>query len=87
MGIATVLRALRLLPPEPAEDVDDQTYSEAVMDNAMRESDRTISRLKEVAANGARSNARLTESIERLAMSNVDKADVMADLVRGMKSR
>lgn len=81
-----MLRAIRLLPPEPIE-VDDQTYSEAVMENAMRESDRTIERLNEVAANGAKSNAKLTEGIERLAMSNVDKGDVMAELVRGMKSR
>jgi hypothetical protein len=83
-----MLRAIRLLSPEPLNGVvDDQTYSEAVMENAMRESDRSIERLNEVAAHGAQSNARLTAGIERLTMSNVDKKDVMAELVHGMKSR
>ena len=87
MGIAAMLRAIHVLPPASDEGDDDQIYSEAVMENAMRESDRTIERINEVAADGAQTNARLTESIERLAMSNVNKEDVMAELVHGMRSR
>lgn len=87
MGITAILRAIHVLPPAHDHDDDDQTYSEAVMENAMRESDRTIERINEVAADGAQTNARLTESIDRLAMSNVDREDVMAELVHGMRSR
>jgi hypothetical protein len=87
MRIAAMLRAIRFMPREPAEAVEDQTYSEAAMENAVRESDRTIERLNEVAESSAQSNTQLTESIKRLELSNVEKKDVMGELIRGMKSR
>jgi hypothetical protein len=87
MRIAAMLRAIRLLPASPPGNVDDQTYSEAVMEHAVRESDKSIERLTEVAERGVQSNQRLNAGIERLKISNVDQQDVMADLVRGKKSR
>ena len=83
----TILRAIGMAPPPAPGDVDDQTYSEAVMENAMRESDKAVENLTVVAKNGAASNARLDRSIERLKIASADPADVMAELVRGMKSR
>lgn len=86
MRISAVLRrAIGLVPP-PA-DIDDQTYSEAVMENAVRESGKTIARVAAVAEDAAQSNARLDAGIERLKISSGDKQDIMAELVRGMKSR
>jgi hypothetical protein len=83
-----MLRAIRLMPREPTEAAEDQTYSEAAMENAVRESDRTIERLHEVAESSAQSNTQLTASIERLELSNAEKKrDVMSELIHGMKSR
>lgn len=88
MRIAAALRhAIGLAPAADPKQVDDQTYSEAVMENALRESDRTVERLAMVREEGTRSNTRLGAAIERMQISNTDKTDVMAELVRGMKSR
>lgn len=87
MRLATVLRAIGLSAPVDSKHDDDQTYSEAVMENAVRESDKTVERLAIVAEDGARSNARLDGAIERMKISSAEKTDVMAELVRGMKSR
>lgn len=87
MKIATLLRAIHLMRPARPPAPDDQIYAEAAMENAVRESNRAVERIHEVAANGAHSNARLTAAIERLAISNVDKEDAMTELVRGMKTR
>jgi hypothetical protein len=87
MRLATILHAIGLAPPPSPKEIDDQVYSEAVMENAVRESDKRIKDLAVVAENGAASNARLSESIERLQIGSANKNDVMAELVRGMKSR
>lgn len=84
--ITAVLRAIRWIP-HSTPDPDDQLYSEAVMENAVRESDKKTEAIAAVAQKGAASNARLSQSIERLEIASTDKHDVMADLVRGMKSR
>lgn len=86
MTLLSLLRKVHLAPPEIGSHVDDQTYSEAVMEDAVRESDRNMDRLAEVAASGDRTNAKMTAAIERLKISSVDKVDVIAELVRGMKS-
>lgn len=87
MRISDVLRAIGLSAPVDPKLVDDQTYSEAVMENAVRESNKTVERGAIVAEDAARSNARLDGAIERMKISSTDKTDVMAELVRGMKSR
>lgn len=87
MRITALLRAIGLWSEVDPIQIDDQTYSEAVMENAVRESDKTVAHLAVVAENGARSTARLDGAIERMKISSTDKNDVMAELVRGMKSR
>jgi hypothetical protein len=48
---------------------DDQTYTEAVMDNAIRAGDETLAKLSEATASTQRTNEILSREIERITVS------------------
>jgi hypothetical protein len=61
---------------------DDQTYTEAAMDNAIVDSGRTIDQLSQVAVLGTRANALLRAGIDRLKMSSADPIEVIGRIAR-----
>jgi len=61
---------------------DDQTYSEAAMDNAIVDSGRTIDQLSQAAALGSRANDMLRAGIDRLKISGADPVEVVARVAR-----
>lgn len=91
--MAALLRRLGLArrqdrPPasSSSDQIDDQTYSDAALDNAMHDTTRSLADLEMTARRSDRSNARLKNGIELLKISNGDPGEILADLVRGMKS-
>jgi phytoene/squalene synthetase len=75
------LRRIGVAAP-PAEPADDQTYSEAAIDNALHDSGRAIDALSAVVALGRRTDERLRASIERLKLSAADPIEVIARISR-----
>lgn len=87
MMIQALLRKIGLAPPAGPDAANDQTYSEAAMENAVRQSDKTIEQLGDISAMSHATNAKLRAGIERIRITSTDKGELMADLVRGMKSQ
>lgn len=79
--IFDLLRKMSMSTPPPAVTAsppDDQTYSEAAMDNAIVDSGRTIDQLSTTAALGSRANEMLREGIDRLKISGADSVELIA---------
>lgn len=79
--LRTLLRRAGILRPLPPSD---QTYHEASVENALIDRDKLTERIASISENGQRSNDTLLAGIARMQSSN--SRDVMAELVRGMKS-
>lgn len=74
--IRNLLRKIAMPSPSPAvaASADDQTYSEAQMDNAIVDSGLIIEKLCTTAALGSRANDMLRQGINRLKLSSADTA-------------
>lgn len=75
--IATLLRKMGLAPPAPP-GMDDQTYLEAVMDNALIDSSRSVREIGDVARASGTANAKLQAGIDRLRLSSFSADEIMA---------
>lgn len=75
--ILDLLRRMGLAPPVPTA-MDDQTYAEAAMENAVIDSSRSICAISEVAKAGGMANAKLQAGIDRMKISGTDACETMA---------
>lgn len=75
--ILSLLRRIGFVPPAPPA-MDDQTYAEAAMDNALVDSCRSVRTISEVARASGAANEKLQAGIDRLKMSGVDACEMMA---------
>jgi hypothetical protein len=66
MSVQALLRRIGLAPWSEPDDDADQVYSEAMMDDALHNSGKTIERLARMSERGKHTNARLTAGIARL---------------------
>jgi hypothetical protein len=57
--------------------VDDQTYTEAVMENAVRDSDETIARLSNLFAIAGSVSVKVSAAAERMKLVAADKNEVI----------
>jgi hypothetical protein len=73
-----LLRAIGMAPVRPPAPADDQTHSEAALDNAIVDVRYGISRLCEAAAVGSQVDAKLRAGIDRMKISGADPIEVMA---------
>jgi hypothetical protein len=80
--IQSLLRKIGIWTRPPDMGPDDQTYSEAAMDNAIVDSGRTIVELSQAAALGGRVNDMLRVGIDRLKISGADPVEVVARAAR-----
>lgn len=79
--LRTLLRRAGILSPAPPSD---QTYHEASVENALIDRDKLSDRIADITESGKQSDATLLAGIARVKSSS--SRDVMAELVRGMKS-
>lgn len=79
--LRTFMRRVGILKPLPPSD---QTYHEANVENALVDRDKLSERIAVISESGRQSNDTLLAGIARMKSSS--SRDIMADLVRGMKS-
>lgn len=87
MDMHALLRKIGLVAGAPQEADADQIYSEAVLDDALHNNEKTIERLADISEVGRRTNARLVAGIERMKIASADSGELMAGLVRGTGAR
>jgi hypothetical protein len=72
----------KIVPSAPS----DQIYDEATIEDRMIENQKINERLSDVAATNEKSDANLRAGIDHIKFSSRQRHDVMAELVRGMKT-